>query len=133
MIMQKVKATWGDEQMRNLLGTLLRIGVLTSAAVVILGGILFFIQHPGETIDFRIFKSEPARLRNVHTIVMEAFHLKSRSVIQFGLLLLIATPVARVLFSLIGFVIEKDKIYIFITAVVLFILCGSLFSSYLTL
>jgi uncharacterized membrane protein len=131
MITQKERVTWGDEQMRNLLGTLLRIGVLTSAVVVIFGGILFFIQHPGETIDFRIFKSEPARLRHVHTIIIEALHFRSRSVIQFGLLLLIATPVARVLFSLVGFVIEKDKIYIFITAMVLFILCCSLFSSYL--
>jgi uncharacterized membrane protein len=132
MIMQKMRSTWGDEQMRNLLGTLLRIGVLTSAAVVIFGGILFFIQHPDETIDFSIFKSEPARLRNVHIIIMEALHLKSRSVIQFGLLILIATPVVRVLFSLVGFVIEKDKIYIVITAVVLVILCSSLFSSYIT-
>jgi uncharacterized membrane protein len=132
MIRQKGRVAWGDEQMRNLLGTLLRIGVLTSAAVVIFGGILFFFQHPGETIDFRIFQSEPARLRNVHTIVLEALHFRSRSVIQFGLLLLIATPVARVLFSLVGFVIERDKIYIFITTMVLVILCCSLFSSYLT-
>ena len=130
--MQKQKETWGDEQMRNLLGTLLRIGVLTSASVVILGAMLFFIQHPGETIDFTVFKSEPVRLRHVHTIVLEAIQFKSRSVIQFGLLLLIATPVVRVLFSLIGFVIEKDKIYILITSIVLGILCCSLFSSYLT-
>jgi len=132
-MMQKGKAEWGDKQMQNLLGSILRIGVLSSAAVVILGGILFFIQHPGETIDFSIFKSEPARLRNVHTIVIEALHFRSRSVIQSGILLLIATPVFRVLFSLAGFLIEKDKIYIFITSIVLAILCLSLFSSYLTL
>lgn len=130
--MQKEKAAWGDEQMQNLLGSILRIGVLTSAVVVIIGGILFFIQHPGETIDFRIFKSEPARLRNVHTIVIEAMNFRSRSVIQAGLLLLIATPVFRVLFSFIGFLIEKDKVYIFITSLVLIILCLSLFSSYLS-
>lgn len=129
--MLKYKRYQDDEQMRNVLGTLLRVGVLTSASVVILGAILFFIQHPGETIDFKIFKSEPARLRHVHTILIEAMQLKSRSVIQFGLLLLIATPVARVLFSLIGFIIERDKIYIFITSIVLVILCCSLFSGYL--
>jgi uncharacterized membrane protein len=129
--MMKGKKTWGDEQMRNLLGTLLRIGVLASATIVVLGGILFFIQHPGLKIDYTVFKSEPERLRNVHTILIEAIHFRSRSVMQFGLLLLIATPVARVLFSLVGFVIEKDKVYIFITAVVLGILCCSLFSSYL--
>jgi uncharacterized membrane protein len=129
--MRKEKATWGDEQMRNLLGTLLRIGVLTSATIVLLGGILFFIQHPGLKIDYTVFKSEPERLRNVHTILIEALQFRSRSVIQLGLLLLIATPVARVLFSLIGFMIERDKMYVLITLVVLTILCCSLFSSYL--
>lgn len=130
--MRKEKKIWGDEQMRNLLGTLLRIGVLTSASIVLLGGILFFIQHPGLKIDYTVFKSEPERLRNVHTIVIEALQFKGRSIIQFGLLLLIATPVARVLFSLIGFMVERDKMYMLITLVVLTILCCSLFSSYLT-
>jgi len=130
--MERQKEGWGDEQMRHLLGTLLRVGVLTSASVVISGAVLFFIQHSGETIDFTVFKSEPARLRHVHTIVLEALQFKSRAVIQFGLLLLIATPVVRVLFALIGFVIEKDKIYILITSIVLSILWCSLFSSYLT-
>lgn len=126
------KEAWGDQQMRNILGSLLRIGVLTSAIVVVIGGILFFIQHPGETIDYTIFRSEPARLRHVHTIFLEALQFKSRAVIQFGILLLIATPVARVFFSLVGFIIEGDKIYIIITFIVLAILCCSLFSSYLT-
>ncbi len=130
--MQKNKVVWGDLQMRNLLGSLLRIGVLTSASVVVLGAILFFIQHPGETIDFKVFKSEPERLRQFHSVVIEALQFRGKSVIQFGLLLLIATPVARVLFSLIGFIIERDKIYILITSIVLFILFCSLFSSYLT-
>jgi uncharacterized membrane protein len=126
------KEEWGDEQMRYIMGTLLRIGVLTSAFVVFIGAILFFVEHPGETMDFTVFKSEPARLRHVHTIVLEALQLRGRSLIQLGLLLLIATPVARVLFSLIGFLIEKDRIYIFITSVVLAILCCSMFSSYFT-
>jgi len=129
--MQREKDAWGDEQLRNLLGNLLRFGVLTSASVVILGGILFFIQHPGLKIDYTVFKSEPERLRNIHTIFLEAAQFRSRSIIQLGLLLLIATPVARVLFSLFGFIIERDKIYILITLIVLVILCFSLFSSYL--
>ena len=127
----KSKFVMNDLQMRNSLGTLLRIGVFTSAVIVLIGAILYFIQHPGESMDFTVFKSEPARLRQVHTILIEALQMRSRSVIQFGLLLLIATPVARVFFSLIGFVMERDKIYTAITTLVLLILCISLFSSYL--
>lgn len=123
--------TWNDRKMSDIMGTLLRGGVLLAAAVVLLGGILFFIQHPRELFEFGTFKGEPSRLRHINVILQEAFLLRSRAVIQLGLLLLIATPVTRVLFSLIGFIFEKDWIYVVITFLVLVILFASLFSNYL--
>jgi len=123
---------WNDARMRDIMGTLLRVGVLSAAFFVVVGGVLFFIQHPKEIFDFTTFKGEPAKFRQVHLIVKEAFDFRGRDVIQLGLLLLIATPVARVIFSLIGFLIEKDWIYVAITAIVLTILSVSLFSNYLT-
>jgi uncharacterized membrane protein len=122
---------WNDARMRDIMGTLLRVGVLSAAFLVVAGGVLFFIQHPKEIFDFTTFKGEPDKFRQVHLIVKEAFGFRGRDVIQLGLLLLIATPVARVIFSLIGFLIEKDWIYVAITAVVLIILSVSLFSNYL--
>ena len=123
--------SWNDEQMRSIMGTLLRVGVVSSAILVVLGGILFFIQHPREIMDYTTFKGEPARLRQVQIILKEALHFKSRDIIQLGLLLLVATPVARVLFSLIGFLIEKDWVYVAITFIVLLVLFSSLFGTYL--
>lgn len=123
---------WNDGQMRDIMGTLLRVGVLAAAFLVVLGGVLFFIQHPNEIFDYTTFKGEPARFRQVHLIVKEAFNFRGRPVIQLGLLVLIATPVARVIFSLFGFLIEKDWIYVAITTIVLIILSLSLFSNYLT-
>jgi uncharacterized membrane protein len=128
--MQKPKKFWGDEQMRDVMGTLLRAGVLTAAFFVVLGGLLFFIQHPKEIFDYTLFKGEPERLRKVHTIVKEALNFRGRAVIQFGLLLLIATPVARVIFSFVGFFFEKDWVYVVITIFVLIILVASLLSNY---
>ena len=122
---------WNDDRMRDIMGTLLRVGVLTSASLVIVGGILFFFQHANEIFDFTTFKGEPARFRQVHLIVKEALNFRGRDVIQLGLLVLIATPVARVIFSLIGFLVERDWIYVAITSVVLIILSVSLFSNYL--
>ncbi|MDQ2773857.1 MAG: DUF1634 domain-containing protein, partial [Acidobacteriota bacterium] len=55
-----------------------------------------------------------------------AVHLRARSIIQFGILLLIATPILRVAFSLVGFAMERDKAYVLITTVVLAILLYSL-------
>ena len=123
---------WDDARMRNIMGSLLRIGVLAAAFLVILGGVLFFLQHPKEVFDYTTFKGEPAKFRQVHLIVKEAMNLRGRDIIQLGLLVLIATPVARVIFSLIGFLIEKDWIYVSITAIVLMILFVSLLSNYLT-
>jgi uncharacterized membrane protein len=129
--MPKTLKTWDDDKMRSLMGTLLRVGVLMAASIAIIGGILFFIQHPKEIIDYSVFKSEPARLRQVHLIINEALYFRGRPIIQLGLLLLIATPVARVVFSLFGFLKEKDWIYSAITFIVLVILFISLFSNYL--
>ena len=53
--------------------------------------------------------------------------MNGRAIIQLGLLLLIATPVARVLFSAIAFAIERDYMYVVITLIVLAILLYSLF------
>jgi uncharacterized membrane protein len=125
--MVKWVKSWNDEQMRIIMGSLLRVGVVSSAVIVLLGGVLFFIQHPGETFDYNIFKGEPARLRQIQTIFKETMELRSRAVIQSGILLLIATPLARVLFSLLGFIAENDWIYVLITLIVLIILGLSLF------
>jgi len=123
---------WNDARMRDIMGSVLRVGVLAAAFLVVLGGVLFFIQHPKEVFDYTTFKGEPAKFRQVHLIVKEAFNFRGRDIIQLGLLVLIATPVARVIFSLIGFLIEKDWTYVSITAIVLCILSISLFSNYLT-
>ena len=113
------------------MGSLLRYGVVVAALLVIFGGVLFFIQHPGEYFDYSTFKGEPLRFRKVHLIIQEAFNFRGRDVIQLGLLVLVATPIARVIFSLVGFLFERDWIYVAITFIVLVILFISLFSTYL--
>jgi uncharacterized membrane protein len=62
----------------------------------------------------------------VGQILAGAVALRARSIIQLGLLILIATPIARVAFSFIGFALERDRSYLFITAIVLTILLYSL-------
>jgi len=131
--MPRILKQWNDARMRNIMGSLLRVGVFVSAFLVVLGGILFFIHHHGEVFDYTIFKGEPARFREVHLIIIEAFKFRGRDLIQLGILVLIATPVARVVFSLLGFLIEKDWIYVAITSIVLIILSLSLFSTYLSI
>jgi uncharacterized membrane protein len=110
-----------------LMGILLRSGVLLSAFVVAIGAVMFLFHHGIQHPHFALFQGQPLELRSVGTIVVAAFHLQPLAIIQFGLLLLIATPITRVLFSLLGFMVQRDWIYIGITAVVLSLLLFGLF------
>jgi len=104
------------------LSTLLRAGVLLAAAFVLVGGVVYLFLHGGERPDYAHFSAEAADLRSIPGVARAAAHLRPQGLIQFGLLLLIATPIMRVAFSLVAFVRERDRIYVGLTAVVLGIL-----------
>jgi uncharacterized membrane protein len=115
-----------DQQVDEIIGTLLRSGVILSAAVVGLGGIWYLIQYGTTVPNYHIFLGEPKNLRSIGAIFAGAAKLDCRRIIQMGLVLLIATPVARVAFSIIGFAIERDGLYIGVTIVVLVLLILSI-------
>ncbi len=108
------------------MGNLLRIGVLLAAALVTIGALVYLAQHYAGHTSFHTFTEESADLRTVAGIVKLAAHFNSLGLIQLGLLLLIATPVARVVFAVIGFALERDKLYVAVSAIVLVILVISL-------
>jgi uncharacterized membrane protein len=62
--------------------------------------------------------------------VASALRFSSRGVIQLGLLLLVATPVARVIFSVFAFARQRDFTYVVITLIVLGVLLFSLFAEH---
>ena len=114
-----------EKRMDEIIGRLLRTGVILAAVFVIAGGALYIAQHP-RPADYRVFHGEPAELRSVSGIVHEALAFHGPGLIQFGLLLLIATPIARVAFSVIAFVYQRDWTYVLVTLVVLGLLVYSL-------
>ena len=117
---------WSDFRIEQVVGNLLRIGVIIAAAVVAIGAVMFLVGHGGEPPHYKIFRGEPSNLSHVGGIVADAFSGHARGLIQFGLLLLIATPVARVVFSVVGFAFERDHAYVLITLIVLGVLAFSL-------
>jgi uncharacterized membrane protein len=125
--MAQQNSGWSDERVERILGTLLRAGVIIAALVVLAGGVLFLVRHGGEPADHRVFQGEPADYRTLTGIVVAALSGTGRGIIQLGLLLLIATPVARVLFSVIAFARQRDHIYVVLTLIVLAVLLGGLF------
>lgn len=116
------RSRWTDAHVELLVGNLLRYGVLTAAAVAFVGGVFYLASYGGTTADYHVFRGEPSQLRSVSGVVGGALARDSRSIIQLGLLLLIATPIARVAFSLVAFLRQRDRTYVVITAIVLALL-----------
>jgi uncharacterized membrane protein len=115
-----------DRQVDRIIGALLRYGVLLSAAVVAAGGIWYLIQYGTSPPGYHVFRGEPEYLRHLRGIVSGIPGFHCRRMIQLGLVLLIATPVARVAFSVVAFVLQQDRTYVAITLIVLGVLLFSL-------
>jgi uncharacterized membrane protein len=126
--MDKLKkhSIWTDRRIETILGNVLRAGVIVSACVVSIGAVIYLSRHGTETPDYRVLRGDPADLRSVGGIVRDVFAASGRGIMQFGILLLIATPVMRVLLSLMAFLRQGDKIYVVVTLIVLAILLYSM-------
>jgi uncharacterized membrane protein len=120
---------WRDRRMEVILGTLLRAGVLLSAAVVLAGACVYLSRHAHEKADYRIFRGEPSEFRTIPGVIRSVMNGRGRGLIQLGLLFLIATPIARVAFSIAGFALERDRMYVVFTVIVLLILLFSVLGS----
>lgn len=110
---------WTDHAVEQLIGRLLQFGVLLAAAVCLVGGVLLLAQHGGATVSYSVFRGEPELLKSIGSIVRGAVAMNSQAIVQLGLLLLIATPIVRVAFTLVAFALQRDRTYVVITTIVL--------------
>jgi uncharacterized membrane protein len=122
---------WLDQRIEIVLAHLLRIGVLTAALVVVGGAVPYLATHARAHVSYHTFRGEPPELRSVHGIFHAAISGNADGILQLGLLLLIATPIARVVFSVFAFALEGDRMYVLFTLIVLSVLLYSLFGSFL--
>jgi uncharacterized membrane protein len=116
--------------MEWVISLLLRIGVTGAAALVFAGGIFYLYQQGNAFPHYQTFQGEPPYLRTLGGILGSAVSLDSRGIIQLGLVLLVLTPVARVVFSVAAFAIQRDRLYVCVTLIVLIILLYDLLWSY---
>ena len=116
-----------DQRIENIIAGMLRAGVIVSTTLVFGGGVWYLFQFGEGRPEYGTFHGEPPMLRSISGIVPGAVALDARSWIQLGLLLLIATPVARVFFSIFAFAAQRDRTYVTITLIVAAVLLYSLF------
>ena len=114
-------------RMEKVIGFVLLAGVLTSAAIVLFGGILYMWRHGATPVHYRIFRGEPSDLRSLSGIWKDFKHGSGRGAIQFGLMLLVGIQVIRVALTGILFLLNRDRIFVVITFLVLALLTYALF------
>jgi len=112
------KRRFDDFKMETIMGRLLRTGVFVAAAVVFVGGLLYLKNHSHNVTGYRAF-SGSAALRHPGEMFAGIASGNAASLIQLGVLLLIATPIARVAFAVAGFAMERDRLYVLVSMFVL--------------
>ena len=111
------------EEIELIIGKILRIGVLTAAAVLIVGLALLLVTGQSGYPEGMHPTAPVAILKGVAA-------LKPDAIIMLGLFLLILTQVLRVVVSIYAFMKERDYLYVGITTGVLAILVVSMIIGY---
>jgi uncharacterized membrane protein len=110
------------------MGRMLQIGVTIAALLVLIGGVIYLAQNGGSLRDYEHFHAAAPAVTTISGITASAAHLDSHGIMGLGILLLIATPVCRVIFGVVGFALLRDKLYTVISLIVLGVLLFSFFS-----
>jgi uncharacterized membrane protein len=116
-----------EHRVEQIMAMMLRVGVLLAAGVILAGGAVYLWRHGFEQPSYASFHGVSDHLKHPSSISRSAIGGGGRALIQLGLLLLIATPVLRVGFSVLAFERQRDWTYVWITVFVLAVLVFSLF------
>ncbi|HEY9256979.1 DUF1634 domain-containing protein [Chitinophaga sp.] len=115
-----------DKDIQQLIGKQLRVGVVVSSIIVFIGGVIYLSRHGHEQPSYRDFIGVRDGLADLPGIWQGVLENRGMNIIQLGVVLLIATPIIRIAFSVIAFLIEKDYLYVVITLIVLGIILYSM-------
>lgn len=120
-----------DQQIQNVLAKLMLGGTLLAAAIIGAGLVWYLATHLGSSPGDRVFSGEPKYFENPISMVQRALDLREeghrRSLIMIGVVLLLINPVIRVAFAVLGFVLQRDRLYAGISLFVLAVLLVSFF------
>lgn len=113
----------GEEvRLERSIARLLRAGVLVASLLLVAGLSVYLWRNPSLLVSYRVFRGEPPYYREPLAIVDLAAQGRGRGLIQLGLLVLIATPLLRVVLTLVAFARRRDWLYVLFAAIVLTVL-----------
>ncbi len=120
--------------MTAVVGNVLRYGVLISAIIIVFGTVeLIAASGNSDVLDSIVYNPDKIPHGNFDVSLSGLLRglegLQPYALIELGAIVLIATPVSRVLISVFLFAAEGDKLYVVVTAVVLILLLFSLLAT----
>lgn len=116
------KVKFKDKDLQLFLGSILKNGVFIALSVVVIGLVLYLFQEGKQLTTFSEFDKVDF---NFSAFFYGLFHGESLSIMALGVILLILTPVMRVVFAIIGFHWENDRLYTYVSIIVLLIIVFS--------
>ena len=109
--------------MNTLIGNTLRIGVFTACIIALIGGIWYGVSSSGSALpDYKVFSKGAESYTTFEGIFKSVFAMSATGWVQLGVVVLMLTPVMRVVLSLVDFSIQRDWLYVVITGIVLLII-----------
>lgn len=120
----------GRADMNAVISNLLKYGLIISTALVVLGMALVFARTPAgfpATLQSLVSSNYGKPTLSIGSLVDGLDSANPGAVVELGLIVLLATPVARVAASVILFASERDRRYVLITLFVLIVLLVSTF------
>ena len=115
-----------ERRLAREVGGILRLGVILSSSVIVLGLVPFLAQEGARHADYHVFRGEPAAFRTVSGTLADTAKADPRGIMQLGVLLLVATPFARVALCLVEFARARDRLYVGVALLVLLALSWGL-------
>ena len=124
--MEKQNGNAPKIDMREAIGNALRIGVTAACTIAVVSGVYYLVCHGSEPMpDYSRWTGEPASYTTLTGILKGVFALAAKDWIQLGVLVLMLTPIIRVVLSIVDFARQRDWLYVAITAIVLLVIIGN--------
>jgi len=122
------KTFWQERDVEVFIGQQLRWGVISASIIAFIGGVIYLFSHGHDTPAYTTFTGAPLYVRHLPGIIHGVLQLDGLAIIQLGVVVLLATPITRIAFSVLAFAMEKDVLYVVITMIVLGVIVFSIFS-----
>lgn len=124
------KTFWQERDVEMFIGQQLRWGVISASVIAFIGGIIYLYSNGKGAPSYTEFTGAPLYVRHLPGILHGVFQLDGMAIIQLGVVVLLATPITRIAFSVLAFAMEKDVLYVIITLIVLSVITFSIFSGF---